>query len=76
MASAGWGSGFTGYRLARLHGDIEASCKCLGHLLKGWPWAKDWEVLLAWMILACLLGAALFALLRKSPRGIFLSLSG
>lgn len=30
----GWlGSGFAGYRLARLHGDIEAPCKCLGHFL-------------------------------------------
>lgn len=44
----GWlGSGFAGYRLARLHGDIEAPCRCLGHLLKGCPWAKDREVLLA-----------------------------
>lgn len=73
----GWlGSGFSGYRLARLHGDIEAPCKCLGHFLEWWPWAKDREEFLAWMILACLLGAALFALPRKSPHRIFVSSPG
>jgi hypothetical protein len=63
----GWlGAGLASYRLLRWAVGITAPCRCLGHFLDWWPWAKKHEEELAVIIVMWVISVSVFSVSRNS----------